>query len=95
MANPDLKRFGKEIPKFVQKIVPEFKSGGAKRYETFAYLGLDEQALLKESASFLEKEIGCPIEIQNADSPEYDPQKKSRFAEPLRPAIYIEAKKEE
>src|SRR5690606_2636597 len=30
MANPDLKRFGKEIPKFVQKLVPEFKSGGAE-----------------------------------------------------------------
>ncbi|AKB77695.1 Leucyl-tRNA synthetase [Methanosarcina horonobensis HB-1 = JCM 15518] len=95
MAKPEIKRFGKEIPKFVQKIVPEFKSGGAERYETFAYLGLDEQDLLKESASFLEKEIGCPVEIQSADSPEYDPQKKSRFAEPLRPAIYIEEKKEE
>jgi leucyl-tRNA synthetase len=95
MANSDLKRFGKEIPKFVQKIVPEFKSGGAERYETFAYLGIDEKDLLKESASFLEKEIGCQVEIQSADSPEYDPQKKSRFAEPLRPAIYIEGKKEE
>ena len=96
MANPDLKRFGKDIPKFVQKIVPEFKSGGADRYEIFAGPGLDEQALLKESASFLEKEIGCPVEIYSADSPAYDPEKKSRFAEPLRPAIYIEqAKKEE
>lgn len=55
MANPDLKRFSKDIPKFVQKIVPEFKSGGADRYEIFAGPGLDEQVLLKESASFLEK----------------------------------------
>ncbi|MCQ1535624.1 leucine--tRNA ligase [Methanosarcina sp. KYL-1] len=95
MANPEMKRFGKEIPKFVQKLVPEFKSGGAERYETFAGLGLDEEALLKESSAFLEKEIDCPIEIYSADSPAYDPEKKSRFAEPLRPAIYIEAKKEE
>ena len=95
MANPDLKRFGKDIPKFVQKIIPEFKSGGADRYEIFAGPGLDEHALLKESASFLEKEIGCPIEIYSADSPAYDPEKKSRFAEPLRPAIYIEGKKGE
>jgi len=95
MANPDLKRFGKDIPKFVQKIIPEFKSGGADRYEIFAGPGLDEHALLKESASFLEKEIGCPVEIYSADSPAYDPEKKSRFAEPLRPAIYIEGKKGE
>ncbi|MDD4620894.1 MAG: leucine--tRNA ligase [Methanosarcina sp.] len=95
MANPDFKRFGKEIPKFVQKLVPEFKSGGADRYEIFAGPGLDEQALLKESASFLAKEIGCPVEIHSADSPAFDPEKKSRFAEPLRPAIYIEGKKED
>jgi len=95
MANPDLKRFGKDIPKFVQKIIPEFKSGGADRYEIFAGPGLDEHALLKKSASFLEKEIGCPVEIYSADSPAYDPEKKSRFAEPLRPAIYIEGKKGE
>ncbi|MGE5457330.1 MAG: leucine--tRNA ligase, partial [Methanococcaceae archaeon] len=93
LANPDLKRFGKDIPKFVQKIVQEFKSGGADRYEIFAGPGLDEQFLLKESASFLETEIGCPVEIHSADSPAYDPEKKSRFAEPLRPAIYIEQAK--
>jgi leucyl-tRNA synthetase len=96
MANPDLKRFGKEIPKFVQKIVPEFKSGSVERYEIFTGPGLDEHALLKESISFLEKEIGCPVEVYSADSPAFDPEKKSRFAEPLRPAIYIEqAEKEE
>ena len=93
MAKPELKRFGRKF-EVRQKIVPEFKSG-VRNAETFAYLGLDEKDLLKESASFLEKEIGCPVEIQSADSPEYDPQKKSRFAEPLRPAIYIEEKKEE
>jgi len=92
MGNPELRVFGKEIPKLVQKIITEFKSGGAKRYEIFDSLGLGEQDLLKESSSFLEKEIGCPVEIHSADSPTYDPEKKSRFAEPLRPAIYIEGK---
>jgi leucyl-tRNA synthetase len=95
MTIPELKPFGKDIPKFVQKIIPEFKSGGAGRYEIFAGLALDEYAILKESASFFEKEIGCPVEIYNADSPAYDPEKKSRFAEPLRPAIYIEQAKKE
>jgi leucyl-tRNA synthetase len=95
MADSELKRFGKDIPKYVQKIVPEFKSGGAEKYEIFAGAELDEQALLKEASSFLEKEIGCPVEIHSADSPAYDPEKKSRFAEPLRPAIYIEKAKGE
>lgn len=95
MSNPDLKRFGKEIPKFVQKIVQEFKSGSADRYEILTGPNIDEQTLLKESISFLEKEIGCLVEVHSADSPAFDPGKKSRFAEPLRPAIYIEEKKEE
>jgi leucyl-tRNA synthetase len=95
MANPDLKRFGKEIPKFVQKIVPEFKSGSADRYEILTGPNIDEKTLLKDSISFLEKEIGCLVEVHSADSPAFDPEKKSRFAEPLRPAIYIEEKKEE
>lgn len=95
MVNPELRPFGKEIPKLVQKIIAEFKSGGAGRYEIFDSLGFDEQDLLKESAYFLEKEIGCPVEIHSADSPAYDPEKKSRFAEPLRPAIYIEGRNEE
>jgi len=95
MANPDFKRFGKEIPKFVQKIVLEFKSGGSDKYEILTGPDIDEQALLKESISFLEKEIGCPVEVHSADSPAFDPEKKSRFAEPLRPAIYIEQAKKE
>ncbi|MDD2439375.1 MAG: leucine--tRNA ligase, partial [Methanosarcinaceae archaeon] len=90
MANPEMKRFGKEIPKFAQKLIPEFKSGGAERYEAVAAMELDEELLLQEAAGFLEKEIGCSLEIFKADKPEYDPEKKSRFAEPLRPAIYIE-----
>jgi leucyl-tRNA synthetase len=95
MANPELKRFGKDIPKFVQKLIPEFKSGGGDRYQMFAFSDLDEQALLNEAVLFLEKEIGCPVEVYSADSPAFDPEKKSRFAEPLRPAIYIESKKKE
>ena len=96
MADPELKRFAKDTPKFVQKIVPEFKSGCEERYAIYTSTGLDEYVLLKESASFFEKEIGCPVEIYSAESPTYDPENKSRFAEPLRPAIYIEqAKKAE
>jgi leucyl-tRNA synthetase len=72
------------------RVFPEFKNGGAERYEVFASLGIDEYAVLKESAAFYEKEVGCPVEIHSADSTEYDHEKKSRFAEPLRPAIYIE-----
>jgi hypothetical protein len=53
---------------------PGFKSGVAERYESFAGPGLDEYAVLKESV--FKKEIGCPVEIYNADSPTYDPKNK-------------------
>ena len=95
MSNPEMKRFGKEIPKFVQKLIPELKSGGAERYGAVVGMEMEEKALLEEATAFLEHEIGCSVEVQSADKPEYDPEKKTRFAEPLRPAIYIEKKKEE
>ena len=40
--------------------------------------------------SFLEKELECKIEIENADTTKNDPAKKARNALPLKPAIYVE-----
>jgi leucyl-tRNA synthetase len=90
MAEPDNRRYGKEIPKFVQKIVPDISSMKTERFEMLAGFKLDEKKTLEENIGCLEKEIGCPIEVYTADDPEYDPDNKSRFASPLRPAIYLE-----
>lgn len=90
MAEPANRAYGKEIPKFVQKIVPDVTSMKDERLEMFDGYELDELAILKENQQFFEKEFNCAVEVYSADSPDYDPEKKSRFAAPMRPAIYLE-----
>ncbi len=53
---------------------------------------MDELDVLLESAGFIGKEFNCAVAVMDADSAgdDIDPQGKRRFAEPGRPAIYIE-----
>ena len=90
MANPDMRRYGKEIPKFVQKLVPDVTTMNSDTLELLCCFDLDEKAILDEAIAFLESEIGCTVKVYSADEPEYDPQNKARFAVPMRPAIYLE-----
>ncbi|MBC7086398.1 MAG: leucine--tRNA ligase [Methanomethylovorans sp.] len=90
MSDPANRTYGKDIPKFVQKIVSDINSMKMERLEMFAGYELDELEILRENKIFFEKEFGCPVEIYSADDPSYDPENKSKFAVPMRPAIYIE-----
>ena len=90
MARPDMKRHGKEVPAFVKKLVPDITSMNTEKIGMLVDFDLNEEAILKEASGFLAVEIGCPVEVYSADKPQYDPEKKSRFAVPLRPAIYLE-----
>ncbi|WP_407355602.1 leucine--tRNA ligase [Methanolobus sp. WCC5] len=90
MADPENRKHGKEIPKYVQKIVPDVSSMKTERFEMMLDMKLDETTILRENIGCLSNEIGCPIQVYTADEPEYDPENKSRFALPLRPAIYLE-----
>ncbi|MCL7410700.1 MAG: leucine--tRNA ligase [Methanosarcinaceae archaeon] len=90
MANPDMRRYGKEIPKFVQKLVPDVTTMNSDTLELLCGFDMNEKAILEESISFLETEIGCMVKVYSADAPEFDPQNKARFAVPMRPAIYLE-----
>lgn len=90
MAEPANRAHGKEIPKFVQKIVPDICSMKVESLEMFDGYELDELAILGENQRFFEKEFNCTVEVYSADAPDYDPENKSRFAVPMRPAIYLE-----
>ncbi|MGP8330928.1 MAG: leucine--tRNA ligase [Methanosarcinaceae archaeon] len=94
MANPDMRRHGKEIPGFVQKLVPDITMMHSDTLELLCGFDIDEESILKEAVTFLESEIGCKVKVYSADAPEYDPQNKARFAVPMRPAIYLVINKE-
>lgn len=90
MSEDANKKYGKEISKYVQKIIPDITGMRNDRLEMFNVTDLDEFSILSNNQQFLEKEFGCAIEICTADNPVYDPASKSRFAVPMKPAIYIE-----
>ncbi|UGV40080.1 leucine--tRNA ligase [Methanococcoides orientis] len=90
MSDPEMRRYGKEVSKFAQKLVTDITSMSEDTFNTLANFDLDEKVALEENIEFFEKEIGCPVDVYSADNAEYDPENKARFAFPLRPAIYLE-----
>jgi len=90
MSRDELKRYGKEAADFARKTAEDLMKraeGERKRLS----VELDELDHLAGSLDFLTKEIGATVEVYSADDASApDPQKKSRAAQPRRPAIYVE-----
>ncbi|ATU09200.1 leucine--tRNA ligase [Methanohalophilus portucalensis] len=90
MQDPEMRPYGKEVPKFAKKVVDDIKAMKEDKFEMVCGFNLDEKETLKEAISFFEKEIGCEVQITREGEETYDPEKKARFAAPMRPAIYLE-----
>ncbi|NJD78618.1 MAG: leucine--tRNA ligase [Candidatus Methanoperedens sp.] len=90
MSDPAMRAHGKDIPKFAQKVITDIQGMDSEMMNTLIEVDFDEISALREAREFLSQAVDCSIEIYSEDKPEYDPQKKSRFAAPMRPAIYIE-----
>jgi leucyl-tRNA synthetase len=80
MAPPE---YRKMVPKFVQNMVKRIRSEGRPEK-------MDEKEILMDSVEFLKGEYGCEVIVESANNPSYDPAGKSKVAEPMRPAIYVE-----
>jgi leucyl-tRNA synthetase len=90
MGDPAMRAYGKDIPKFAQKIIIDIQGMEQDLMDALLDVDFDEISAMTEAREFLSWAVGCNIEIYSADAPGYDPQGKSRFACPMRPAIYIE-----
>jgi len=90
MAKPENKKNAKEISKFVSKLPGEIlklNENDKKRYK----ININEMKYIKASKEYLKDIFSCKIDVFSSDEKNiYDPANKSRFAIPLRPAIFIE-----
>lgn len=90
MANPKMKTVAKQVAQFTGKLPSEImklNETDKKRYQ----IKIVEKEYLEKSKDYLKKVFSCELEIFDADEKNiYDPANKTRFAIPLRPAIYIE-----
>ncbi len=92
LKDPELKGKAKRVSEFVSKIIGEINSApeNIKKRKKEAEK-LEEEKVLAEAASFLQKEFNAEISIYNEESPEkHDPKGRASVAKPYRPAIYIE-----
>ena len=91
MADPDVRaKGGKDAPKMAQDALKAYANLGASELAARA-IALDEISILRESVPFLQAEFDADVVVQSADDPEpVDPAGKARFAQPRKPAVFIE-----
>ena len=90
MSNPDMRSKGKEISKYLGKLNKEIIKLSKTDKEKYL-TDINEKDYIIDSMDFLKRLYNCDFEIYSADDKDkYDPNNKAKFAEPLRPAIYIE-----
>jgi leucyl-tRNA synthetase len=90
MAFEEIKEHSKDAAGFVKKLVDNLKSRGKEDLETLN-IPINEKGYLTEAKDFLAHELKCEIEVYSSDDEsKYDPQGKAKFAQPRRPAIFVE-----
>jgi leucyl-tRNA synthetase len=90
LADPAMKPLGQQVSQFVGKIASEIKLLSENDRMRFL-IPVNEKEHLSNARTYLKEALGCDVEIYSADDTTlYDPAKKTKFATPLRPAIYIE-----
>jgi leucyl-tRNA synthetase len=75
MADPEMRKAGKEVSKYVGKVISD----------RLVPNGVDENAVLDEAKDFVGEEVGMHVLLNPAE----DPENKRRFAIPGRPALLI------
>lgn len=90
MSDPNLKAMAKNVSQFAGKLPGEIKKLSENDRNRYL-VDVDEKDYLEHAKKYLTDMFSCDIEIFSADEKGiYDPANKSKFAIPLRPAIYIE-----
>lgn len=91
MSDAQLREIGKLAADYASKAIQQaiqMKQDLLRSREGFE---LKEKKILGEAAGFFEREFGSKIDVwQEGDKDAFDPKGKARFAEPYRPAIFIE-----
>lgn len=90
MTDPCLRSQAKEVSSYVGKLPGEIKK--LNESDQLRYLvDIDEKQYLHQSKQYLCDLFSASVEIYSGDDDyRFDPLNKSRFAIPLRPALYIE-----
>ncbi|GAF98966.1 unnamed protein product, partial [marine sediment metagenome] len=90
MRDSEMKSISKQISQYVSKLPNEVMKLN-ENDKNRQLVEIKEDDYLKKSKKYLKEVFSCDIEIFSADEKNiHDPANKTRFAIPLRPAIYVE-----
>ena len=79
-----------ELAAYAKRLVEDIARRGGEPWES-GIEGVSERAYLEGARPFLERELRCSVTVHEAgESGVSDPKGKARFAEPGRPAIFVE-----
>jgi leucyl-tRNA synthetase len=82
----------KDLPKFAGKIIKQVRTMPADLRSRRNRIGeIQELGALTGAQKFFARELKTEIEVHGEEEPElYDPKNRAKFAEPYRPAIFVE-----
>jgi leucyl-tRNA synthetase len=82
----------KDLAKYASKIVQQVTTMPSDLRKRRSDIGeVDEASVLKEAASFFQRELKTEVQVHSEeDGSLYDPKERAKFAEPYRPAIFVE-----
>ena len=82
----------KDLPKFAAKIIKQARTMPPDLRKRKIKMGdIDEQMALVEAQKFFARELKSEVEVHGEeDARLYDPRMRAKFAEPYRPAIFVE-----
>ncbi len=89
LRDPEMRARAKEVAAYAKRLLDDLKRSSLEEMERRAIA--DEAALFQEASKFLAAELGCRVDVIDADDPKrWDPAHKAEHAIPGRPAIYVE-----
>jgi len=82
----------KDLPKYASKIVQQMKTMPIELRKRRLQVGdVDERSVLSGATGFFSRELKMDVEVHGEEDPSlYDPKGRAKFAEPYRPAIFVE-----
>lgn len=92
MSDPDLRAHGAEAASYIRKTLQDVSRVDPSLLRFRAASGrIDELNTLQSGSTLIENELGTRVEIfPEGASQKYDPNSRSSYASPYRPAIYVE-----
>jgi len=91
MSNPDLRAIGKPAADYAAKSYQQATQMKEELRESRVGVQPNEKRVLEDASDFFKREFRAEIHVSQEGEKEIrDPKGRSRFAEPYRPAIFIE-----